>query len=154
MLARGGWKGAAAGRPAGAREAAEGGRRAAVPVGPAEVKEPRGQTSPGRAASGTRGARRRKPTCMHRDSGLADDHLRGDGRRGLQPVQRFGDLQQLARDVEPVQETVAQEHDGGGRGAVPGEDGGFQARLGEHPPDTINRTERAPAEKRAAWGPG
>lgn len=89
---------------------------------------------------------------MHRDSGLADDHLRGDGRRGLQPVQRFGDLQQLARDVEPVQETVAQEHDGGGRGAVPGEDGGFQGRLGEHPPDTINRTERAPGRKESSLG--
>ena len=46
MLARGGWKGAAAGRQAGAREAAKGGPRAAVPLGPVEVKEPRVQTSP------------------------------------------------------------------------------------------------------------
>ena len=85
---------------------------------------------------------------MHRDSGLADDHLRGDGRRGLQPVQRFGDLQQLARDVEPVQETVAQEHDGGGRGAVPGEDGGFQRRLGKHPPDTNKQDRKSTRQKR------
>lgn len=152
MLARGGWKGAAAGRPAGAREAARGGPRASVPAGPAEVKEPRGQTRPGPGAAGTWGARQRTPTCVHRDSGLADDQLRGDGRRGLQPVQRFGDPQQLARGVEPVQETVAQEHDGGGRGAVPGEDGGFQGRLGEHPPDTINGTERTPGRRESSLG--
>lgn len=68
---------------------------------------------------------------MHRDSGLANNHLRGNWRCWLQLVQPLGDLQEFVRDVEPVQEPVAQEHNGSCGGILPGEDGGFQGRLNE-----------------------
>lgn len=72
---------------------------------------------------------RRAPTCVDGHSGLADDHLWGHRHVRPQPVQPLGHLQELGRQVERVQEPVAQEHDGGGGGAVPGQDGGLQGHL-------------------------
>lgn len=78
---------------------------------------------------------------------MADDHLRGDGRRGLQLVQAFGDLQEFSRDVESVQEPVHQEDNSGGGSAVPDKDGGSQGRLQKRPQDTMNHTTpQAPKE--------
>lgn len=73
--------------------------------------------------------RKQSGTCVGGEASLADEHLRADGRAGMQPVQRLGDPQEPARGVNPVQEAVDQEHHGGGRGAVLHQDGGFQISL-------------------------
>lgn len=73
--------------------------------------------------------RKQSGTCVGSKASLADEHLRADGRAGMQPVQRLGDPQEPARGVNPVQEAVDQEHHGGGRGAVLHQDGGFQISL-------------------------
>lgn len=80
---------------------------------------------------------------------MADDHLRGDGRCGLQLVQAFGDLQEFSRDVESIQEPVHQEDNSGGGSAVLDKDGGSQGRLQKQPQDIMNQT-TPQAPKKAA----
>lgn len=76
---------------------------------PSGSQEPGADEADGRLRKDKRPAGR-KPTCIHPGIRACAGWppAWGRGRRGLH-VQRFGDLQQLARDVEPVpQETVAQ----------------------------------------------
>lgn len=122
------------------------------PLSPVEVKELGEKASPSRADSRTRRASRRKPTWVHRDSGLPNNHLGGNRRCWLQLVQPFGDPQELTGDIKPVQEPVAQEHNGRGGGAVPDQDGGFQGCLGEHQWDTELDRKSARQKRRQSWG--
>lgn len=64
-------------------------------------------------------------------------------------MEPLGDLQQRPGSVEPVQEAVAQEDDGRGGGAVPGEDGSSQGRLGD-----MGTNEPAKRRPRGRPGPG